>query len=115
MIDYVLNATKQSDLFYVGHSQGSTAFFVMCSERPEYNKKIKLMHALAPVAYIDNAVSPVLRVADVVPATLHVRSLHLSCSVRLFSLFLCSLSVFIVVSVILAPPLIFQFDVAENY
>lgn len=73
MIDYVLNKTGQPNLFYVGHSQGSTAFFVMCSERPEYNKKIKMMHALAPVAYMDNAISPVLRIADLVPVTLHVR------------------------------------------
>lgn len=50
MIDYVLIATGQKQLFYIGHSQGTTAFFVMCSERPEYNAKIKMMHALAPVA-----------------------------------------------------------------
>lgn len=72
MLDYVLNKTKQEDLFYVGHSQGSTSFFVMCSERPEYNSKVKMMHALAPVAYMDNAISPVLRVADIVPIALHV-------------------------------------------
>lgn len=72
MLDYVLNKTNQENLFYVGHSQGSTAFFVMLSERPEYNAKIKMMHAMAPVAYIDNAISPVLRVADIVPMALHV-------------------------------------------
>lgn len=44
----------------------------MCSERPEYNKKIKMMHALAPVAYMNNAVSPVLRVAELVPSALQV-------------------------------------------
>lgn len=28
---------------------------------PEYNAKIKMMHALAPVAYMNNAASPVMR------------------------------------------------------
>lgn len=72
MIDYTLNTTNQTQLFYVGHSQGTTAFFVMCSERPEYNQKIKMMHALAPVAYMNNAVSPILRVAELVPSALRV-------------------------------------------
>lgn len=74
----------------VGHSQGSTAFFVMMSERPEYNAKIKMMHALAPVAYIDNAISPVLRVADIVPITLHVSP---------FYLFVCIVSLVVCVCV----------------
>lgn len=64
MLDYVLDKTNQTDLFYIGHSQGTTAFFVMCSERPEYNAKIKMMHALAPVAYMNNAISPIIRVVD---------------------------------------------------
>lgn len=70
MIDYVLLATNQTQLFYIGHSQGSTSFFVMCSERPEYNAKIKMMHALAPVAFMDHAVSPVLRIGEMVPSIL---------------------------------------------
>lgn len=41
---------------------GTTAFFVMCSEKPEYNDKIEIMHALAPVAYLSNARSPPIRV-----------------------------------------------------
>ncbi|GJQ72821.1 hypothetical protein Trydic_g20260, partial [Trypoxylus dichotomus] len=53
MIDYILKATGQKSLFYIGHSQGTTTFFVMASEKPEYNDKIRLMVALAPVAYMD--------------------------------------------------------------
>lgn len=67
MIDYVLLTTKQPNLFYIGHSQGTTVFFVMMSERPEYNSKIKLMHALAPVGYMDHAASPVLRAVELIP------------------------------------------------
>ncbi|KAG6459451.1 lipase 3 [Manduca sexta] len=52
MIDYVLVKTNRQRLHYVGHSQGTTAFFVMNSLRPVYNDKIISMHALAPVAYM---------------------------------------------------------------
>lgn len=45
MIDYALLRTGQSDLHYIGHSQGTTAFFVMCSLRKEMNAKIRTMHA----------------------------------------------------------------------
>lgn len=61
MIDYVLNETNQTEVTYVGHSQGTTSFFVMASERPEYNKKIKLMVAFAPVVYLSNMKQPVLK------------------------------------------------------
>lgn len=54
-IDYVLDFTGEKKLFYVGFSQGTTAYFVMNSMRPEYNDKIRLMFALAPEAYIGNA------------------------------------------------------------
>lgn len=50
MIDYILDQTGFPKLHYIGHSQGTTIFFVMCAELPEYNDKIHLMTALAPVA-----------------------------------------------------------------
>ncbi|XP_044735400.1 lipase 3-like [Chrysoperla carnea] len=62
MIDYTLNYTNSKEIYYIGHSQGTTSFFVMCSERPEYNEKIKLMIALAPVAFMSNVKNPFLQV-----------------------------------------------------
>ena len=62
-IDYILNLTNKTDLFYVGHSQGTTQFFVMCSLRPEYNSKIRLMSAFAPVAYMSHAQGPIRALA----------------------------------------------------
>ncbi|XP_055389231.1 lipase 3-like [Condylostylus longicornis] len=62
MIDFILKVTRFKSLHYVGHSQGTTTFFVMASTRPKYNSKITSMHALAPVAYIGNLVSPILRI-----------------------------------------------------
>lgn len=51
-IDRILDVTQQEKIFYIGHSQGTTVFFVMLSEKPEYNAKIRMMSALAPVAYM---------------------------------------------------------------
>lgn len=48
IIDYVLNETVNSKLYYVGHSQGTTALMVLLSERPEYNAKI---HAASLMVY----------------------------------------------------------------
>lgn len=53
-IDYVLNVTEQQNLTYIGHSQGTTSFFVMASERKEYSEKIKLAVLLAPVGFMSH-------------------------------------------------------------
>lgn len=62
VIDYVLFKTDKTDLQYIGHSQGTTAFFVMTSERTEYNQKIEMMHAIAPVAFLKHVISPPIRI-----------------------------------------------------
>lgn len=54
MIDYTLEKSQAEKIFYIGHSQGTTSFFVMASTFPEYNDKIRLMVALAPVAFMEN-------------------------------------------------------------
>lgn len=56
-----MDTTGQENLSYIGHSQGTTAFFVMTSELPEYNNKVRLMIAFAPVAYMANVKSWFLR------------------------------------------------------
>ncbi|EDX13081.1 lipase 3 [Drosophila simulans] len=61
MIDYVLAKTGQQQVQYVGHSQGTTVYLVMVSERPEYNDKIKSAHLLGPAAYMGNMKSPLTR------------------------------------------------------
>lgn len=50
MIDYVLDQTGQSQLFYVGHSQGTLIKFINLN--PTYLNKIKLFIALGPVATV---------------------------------------------------------------
>jgi pimeloyl-ACP methyl ester carboxylesterase len=70
MIDYVLGETKYAKLHYIGHSQGTTSFFVMASERPAYNDKILSMQALAPVAFMSHLRSPFVRAASMFLNTL---------------------------------------------
>ncbi len=47
-IDYVLETTGVETLFYIGHSMGTTLFWVLNAERPEYNVKFRAVFALAP-------------------------------------------------------------------
>ncbi|CAG5038311.1 unnamed protein product [Parnassius apollo] len=51
-IDFVLERTSERQLSAIGYSQGNTVFYVLGSTRPEYNEKIKVMIALAPVCYL---------------------------------------------------------------
>lgn len=61
MIDYALNVTGQESLHYMGYSQGATSFYVMSSLKPEYTRKVKMMFALAPVAWMAHVRSPLVK------------------------------------------------------
>lgn len=61
MINYILKYTYQDALHYIGHSQGTTAFFVMLSMLPQYNSKILSAYLLSPIAYISHVNSPLVR------------------------------------------------------
>lgn len=73
MIDYILGATSREKLFYLAHSQGSTAFFVMSCELPEYQEKVEAMHALAPIAYMSHTISPPFRLLAPLAGSIQVR------------------------------------------
>uniref|UniRef100_A0A8D8Z601 Lipase n=1 Tax=Cacopsylla melanoneura TaxID=428564 RepID=A0A8D8Z601_9HEMI len=61
VIDYILAMTGQPKLSYIGHSMGTTMFYVLLSEKPEYNDKITVMIGMAPIAFINHVKSPVIR------------------------------------------------------
>lgn len=53
MIDLVLNVTGLDKIMYLGHSMGTTSFFTMMAQRPEYNDKLIAFVGLAPSVYLD--------------------------------------------------------------
>lgn len=58
--DYVVNVTrKPGEIVYIGHSMGTTMFFVFSSSLPHLAKNIKVMVALAPVVYMTHIKSPI--------------------------------------------------------
>nr|ADK55607.1 lysosomal acid lipase [Varanus komodoensis] len=61
MIHYILEKTGQQQLYYVGHSQGTTIAFIAFSTMPELAQKIKMFFALAPVTRLDHAKTPAVR------------------------------------------------------
>lgn len=62
-VDYILMKTKAPQLHYIGYSMGTSVFFIMASERPEYHHKIRSQVSLAPVAYLFNTRSSVRHIA----------------------------------------------------
>ncbi|XP_028585517.2 gastric triacylglycerol lipase-like isoform X1 [Podarcis muralis] len=62
-IDYVLQKTGQKQLFYIGHSQGTTMAFIAFSTNPRLAAKIKLYIALAPVATVKYAKTPLAKLS----------------------------------------------------
>ncbi|XP_071643538.1 lipase 3-like [Temnothorax longispinosus] len=67
MFDYILNYTKQKDLYYIGHSMGSAALLVLLSSKPEYNIKIKMAICLAPTSFWMKVSPAVNEFANILP------------------------------------------------
>jgi lysosomal acid lipase/cholesteryl ester hydrolase len=65
-IDWILNVTNHKKLSYIGHSMGTTMFYVMASMRSEYNDKVQFMVSLAPVAFVEHVKSPIRLLAPFV-------------------------------------------------
>lgn len=58
MFEYVMKTTKETDLHYIGHSQGTTVYFALLASQPKYNQIIRTGQLLAPVVYMANMESP---------------------------------------------------------
>lgn len=72
LIDYVLHMTQKEDLLYIGHSQGTTQFWIFNEIHPEYKEKVKAMFALAPIAFMGHSDSTVLQLISHFQAELNV-------------------------------------------
>ncbi|XP_063163504.1 putative lysosomal acid lipase/cholesteryl ester hydrolase [Candoia aspera] len=60
-INFILNKTGQEQLFYVGHSQGTTIAFIAFSTLPELAKKIKMFFGLGPAVSVKFSSSPLVK------------------------------------------------------
>jgi lysosomal acid lipase/cholesteryl ester hydrolase len=63
MTSLILKETGHPHLSYVGHSMGTTMFWVFCATHPGLQSRIRQMHALAPVAFMSRLKSPIRKVA----------------------------------------------------
>ncbi|KAK1117491.1 hypothetical protein K0M31_016524 [Melipona bicolor] len=62
IIDHIIEQIQQKEIFMITHSQGGTVFFVMASERPEYQEKIIAAFTLAPAVFISRTKSTLVQV-----------------------------------------------------
>ena len=67
VIDYIKQHTKQEQLYYVGHSQGTMIAFAEFSSNQDLAKSIKKFFGLGPVSFLGNMESPLKYAADFVP------------------------------------------------
>ena len=65
-IALVLGETKSEKLYYIGHSMGTTMFWVALNEHPMLKEKISLMIGMGPVAKVKNMISPLRYLAPFV-------------------------------------------------
>lgn len=63
IVDKVLEITGAPKLNYIGVSEGARSFFILCSSKPEYQKKISLAITMAPVTWINNLKNVMVKVA----------------------------------------------------
>uniref|UniRef100_A0A3Q3GX50 Lipase n=1 Tax=Labrus bergylta TaxID=56723 RepID=A0A3Q3GX50_9LABR len=62
-VDYILKVTGQEQIYYIGHSQGTTIAFMAFSSLPDLASKIKLYFGLAPVATVEFTESPMTKLS----------------------------------------------------
>ncbi|KAM9837627.1 gastric triacylglycerol lipase isoform 2-T2 [Aulostomus maculatus] len=63
VVDHILKVTGQEQIYYVGHSQGTTIAFMAFSKLPELASKIKMFVGLAPVATVAFTSSPMTKLS----------------------------------------------------
>ncbi|XP_072761541.1 lipase 3-like [Anoplolepis gracilipes] len=59
MITFITNMRSQPLHTYIGHSMGTTSFYVMASERPKIAQLVQMMISLAPGVFVNHLKSPI--------------------------------------------------------
>ncbi|KAH0623586.1 hypothetical protein JD844_006503, partial [Phrynosoma platyrhinos] len=73
VIDFILNKTGHKQLYYIGHSEGSTTGFIALCAWPKLAEKIKVFFALAPTTTITFATTPMLKLGAAYETVFHSR------------------------------------------
>ncbi|XP_029383070.1 gastric triacylglycerol lipase [Echeneis naucrates] len=63
VVNHILKVTGQKQIYYIGHSQGTTIAFIAFSALPELASKIRLFFGLAPVATVAFTSSPITKLS----------------------------------------------------
>ncbi|KAJ6657784.1 hypothetical protein lerEdw1_001971 [Lerista edwardsae] len=71
-VDFVLQKTGQQQIYYIGHSQGTTIGFIAFSTNPELAAKIKIFFCLAPVVTVKYARTPLRRLSSLADLSIKV-------------------------------------------
>jgi predicted esterase len=64
LIEFAINKSRSSKIFYTGHSQGCTTILALLSSRPFYNSLISQMHLMAPSVFMRHSTSPAFRLGS---------------------------------------------------
>nr|XP_056705583.1 lysosomal acid lipase/cholesteryl ester hydrolase-like [Euleptes europaea] len=68
-INFILQKTGQKQLYFIGHSQGTTLGFIAFSTFPKLSQKIKMFVALAPLVSFKHTSIPQIRLLLFLPET----------------------------------------------
>jgi pimeloyl-ACP methyl ester carboxylesterase len=64
-VDYITNLRNETKITYVGHSEGTTQFFMGASLNPDYYKdKVNLFVGLAPIVRLDHSTNQAMVLAS---------------------------------------------------
>ncbi|XP_015488738.1 lysosomal acid lipase/cholesteryl ester hydrolase-like [Parus major] len=63
-LNFIMNKTGHKDVYYVGHSEGSTVGFIAFYTYPELAKRVKIFFALGPVTVCSHATSPLVKITN---------------------------------------------------
>ncbi|RMC11567.1 hypothetical protein DUI87_11687 [Hirundo rustica rustica] len=63
-LNFIMNKTGQKNVYYIGHSEGSTAGFIAFCTYPELAKQVKVFFALGPVTACPHATSPLVKITN---------------------------------------------------
>ncbi|CAL1684016.1 unnamed protein product [Lasius platythorax] len=64
MITFITNMRSQPLHTYIGHSMGTTTFYIMASERPEIARMVQMMINFAPVVFLSHMETPLRHVTS---------------------------------------------------